>query len=155
MVKNIKRSLNPAKFLTEEEKKLVEEAIKKAERKTSGEIKVYIDRFCWDRIEDKAARIFKKLKLDKTKERNAVLIYLVTTNREFLIYGDEGIHKKVGSHFWEDVKNRMVENFKEGNFGKGIADAVEVIGEKLKNFFPYKKDDINEISDEIEYGKEE
>jgi len=151
----MKRSPNPEKFLTEEEKKLVEEAIKRAEKETSGEIKVYIDRFCWEKIEDKAARVFKKLGLDKTKERNAVLIYLVTTNREFLIYGDEGIHQKVGDDFWEDVKNSMVEDFKEGNFGKGIADAVKNIGEKLKKFFPYKKEDINEISDEIEYGKED
>ena len=145
------RPLNPKTFLTDEEKKQVEEAVKKSEKQTSGEIKLYIDRFCWEKIEEKAFRIFNKLNLFKTKERNGVLIYLVTTNKEFLIYGDEGINKKVPENFWKDIRIKMEQNFKEGNFGNGISEAIETIGEKLKTYFPYGSDDTNEISDEIEY----
>lgn len=145
------RPLNPKTFLTDEEKKQVEEAVKKSEKQTSGEIKLYIDRFCWEKIEEKAFRIFNKLNLFKTKERNGVLIYLVTTNKEFLIYGDEGINKKVPENFWKDIRIKMEQNFKEGNFGNGISEAIETIGEKLKIYFPYRSDDTNEISDEIEY----
>jgi len=150
----MKRLNNPEKFLTKEEKKQVEEAIGKAEKESSGEIKLYIDRFCWEKIEDKAERVFRKLGLFKTKERNGVLIYLVTANQEFFIYGDEGINKKVPDNFWDEIKNLMQESFGRGDFGKGLAEAVEKVGMELKTYFPYRKNDENEISDEIEYGKE-
>lgn len=150
----MKRLTDPEKFLTEEEKKQVDGAIKKAEKESSGEIKLFIDRFCWEKIEDKAGRVFRKLGLSKTRERNGVLIYLVTTNREFLIYGDEGINKKVPADFWDEIKNRMEEDFSRGDFGKGMAEAIETIGVQLKTYFPCRKDDENEIPDDIEYGKE-
>ena len=148
------RSLNPATFLREEEKKRVKEAIDKTEKETSGEIKLYVARFCWEKIEEKAYRVFNKLGLFNTKDRNGVLIYVVTKNREFFIYGDEGIHKKVPENFWEEIKNRMAENFRKGDFGKGLVEAIEKIGENLKTYFPYRSDDKNEIPDEIEYGQE-
>jgi uncharacterized membrane protein len=150
----MKRPNNPEKFLTEEEKKQVDEAVKKAERETSGEIKLFIDRFCWGKIEDKVLRVFRRLGLSRTKERNGVLIYLVTTNREFAIYGDEGINKKVPENFWDRIKDSMQEGFSRGDFGKAIAEAIETIGLQLKAYFPYRQDDKNEISNKIEYGKE-
>lgn len=150
----MKRSLRPEDFLTPEEKKRVDSAINKAEKETSGEIKVYLDRFCWEKIEEKADRIFKKSGLFKTKERNGVLIYVVTANREFFIYGDEGINKKVPKNFWEEIRDRMAGDFRKGDFGKGLVSAIETIGEKLKAYFPYRSNDQNEISDEIEYNRE-
>jgi len=150
----MERPNNPEKFLTEEEKKQVDEAIRNAEKETSGEIKLFIDRFCWGRIEDKAGRVFRRLGLSRTRERNGVLVYLVTTNREFLIYGDQGINKKVPADFWNGIKARMEDDFSRGDFGKGLAEAIETIGTQLKTFFPHGMDDKNEIPDEIEYGKE-
>lgn len=149
VIEKMKRSKNPEKFLDASEKEVVGNAIKKAEKGTSAEIKLVIVRHCWGDIKDKAAKIFRKNSLDNTKERNCVMIMLVLTNREFLIYGDEGIHKHVGQNFWDDTKNTMLEYFKNDEFGKGIACGIESIGEKLHNFYPYRKDDINEISDEI------
>jgi uncharacterized membrane protein len=149
-----KRPNDPKRFLTEDEKRQVDQAIKKAERETSGEIKLFIDRFSWGKIEEKAGRLFRKLGLSRTKERNGVLIYLVTTNREFLIYGDEGINKNVPENFWDEIKKRMEEGFSRGDFGKTLAEAIETIGIQLKTYFPCSKDDKNEITDEVEYGKE-
>ncbi|MBN1444934.1 MAG: TPM domain-containing protein [Candidatus Omnitrophica bacterium] len=150
----MERPADPKKFLSEEEKRLIDGAIDKAEKETSGEIKLFIGRFCWGSIEDKAGRVFRKLGLSKTKERNGVLIYLVTANREFLIYGDEGINSKVPADFWDGIKDRMEENFSRGDFGKGLAEAIETIGVQLKAYFPCRKDDRNELSDDIEYGEE-
>lgn len=145
------RSNNPKKFLTEKETELVANAIKEAETQTSAEIKLVIARHCWADIKRKAAHIFKKSGLDKTKQRNCVLILLITTNREFLIYGDQGIHEKVGQDFWEDTTVQMTNKFKAGAFGDGICEGIKVIGNKLAYYFPYQAGDKNEISDEVAY----
>ena len=103
----IGRPTHPAKFLSAEEAHQVKEAIGDAEKRTSAEIKLVVARHCWGDIYQKARHIFVKHELDKTERRNAVLILLIVTNREFLIYGDQGIHQKVGQTFWDDVRNVM------------------------------------------------
>lgn len=145
------RSSNPKKFLTEKETEQVANTIKEAENQTSAEIKLVVARHCWADIKSKAAHIFKKFGLDKTKQRNCVLILLITTNREFLIYGDQGIHEKVGQDFWEDKSDQMRKKFKTGAFGDGICEGIKLIGEKLARYFPCQAGDKNEVSDEVAY----
>lgn len=145
------RSTNPKKFLSEAESARINSAIKDAESKTSGEIKLVTARHCWGNMKAKAAKIFKELGLDKTKERNCVLILFIVTNREFLIYGDQGIHERVGQGFWDDIRDKMVAAFKEDEFGDGISRGVCLIGERLSQYFPYQRDDKDEISDDIVY----
>ena len=145
------RSANPKKFLSAEESARVAKAIEEAERRTSAEIKLVIVRHSWGDIKVKAARAFRKMGLDRTELRNCVLIMLVTTNREFLVYGDQGIHEKVGQGFWDDVRSLMAEKFAAGEFAKGLAGAVKRAGEKLAEYFPNRADDRNEISDEVAY----
>ena len=145
----MKGSNNFNRILTPEESVLVADEVAQAEQLTSAEIKVVVARYCWDDIRAKAARIFKKLELDKTKERNCVLVLLVVTNREFLIYGDIGIHEKVGQEFWDDVRDLMSTLFKEGRFAEGLCVGVEMAGEKLAAHFPYHGDDKDEISNEV------
>ena len=147
----MKKSTNPKKFLSEAESAKINSIIKKAESMTSGEIKLVIARHCWSKIESKAAKIFRELGLDKTKERNCVLILFIVTNREFLIHGDHGIHERVGQGFWNDIRDKMVAAFRQDEFGEGISQGVFLIGEKLSRYFPYQRDDIDEISDEIIY----
>ncbi len=147
----MERSTNPKKFLSEAESAKINSAIKDAESKTSGEIKLVMARHCWGNMKAKAAKIFKQLGLDKTKERNCVLILFIVTNREFLIHGDQGIHEKVGQRFWEDIRDKMAAAFKQDEFGEGISGGVCLIGERLSEHFPYHRDDIDEISNEIIY----
>ena len=128
----MKRSMNPKRFFKLDEQKAIETAIKSAEQATSAEIKLIVLRHCWQDIKDKASEFFKKHRLYDTQERNAVLILLVTTNREFLIYGDEGINSKVGQTFWDDVKDQMQHHFRDNLFGIGLQKGIEQIGEKLK-----------------------
>ncbi len=145
------RSTNPRKFLSEDESAKINSAIKEAESKTSGEIKLVMARHCWGNMKTKASKIFKELGLDKTKERNCVLILFIVTNREFLIYGGQGIHERVGQEFWDDVRDKMVAAFKQDEFGDGISRGACLIGERLSEHFPYQRDDTDEISDEIVY----
>jgi len=145
------RSTSPERFLTDAESAAVTTAVGEAERLSSAELKVVLARHCWGSLKAKARRLFKKLGLERTEQRNCVLILLVTANREFLIYGDEGIHAKVGQGFWDDVLGRMQEAFDRDEFGAGLAEGVRQIGEKLARYFPRQQNDIDEISNEIVY----
>ena len=145
------RSTNPERFFWQQEKTSIDAAIKQAESRTSAEIKLVVARHCWADLKTRAAAIFRKLGLDKTAERNCVLILLILTNREFLIYGDQGIHEKVGQSFWDDVRDLMTNRFRNDEFSEGLCEGVAMIGEKLARHFPRRPDDKNEISDEVVY----
>ena len=145
------RSANPREFLCPEESARVESVIAEAEQYTSAEIKLVIVSHCWTDIRAKAASIFKKQGLQNTVQRNCVLILVVTANREFLIYGDEGIHAKVGQGFWDEVRNEMLSFFAEARVGDALCAGIKRAGEKLKVFFPRQKEDRNEVPNEVAY----
>lgn len=140
-------------ILNREEDQRIVEAIKTAERNTSGEIKVHIENHCKGDVEERSIVVFNKLKLNETKLRNGVLIYIAVKDHKFAILGDEGINQVVEANFWNDVKDMMAAKFREGLFEEGLEAGVLRCGEKLKTYFPYQNDDINEISDEISYGE--
>jgi len=141
------------KFLSKEEEQQVVEAIQSAEHQTSGEIRVHIESVCKGNVLDRAAWLFKSLKMHETAQRNGVLIYLSTNDRKFAIIGDAGINAVVPAGFWDDVKDLMISNFSKGNLTEGFVLGIGKVGEKLKEFFPFQKDDVNELPDEISYGK--
>ena len=142
---------NAINILNHEEDRRVVEAIKQAELNTSGEIKVHIENRCKGDVEERSLFVFDKLKLNETKLRNGVLIYLAVKDHKFAILGDEGINKVVEDGFWNDVKDLMAAAFKEGRFAEGLEQGIQRCGEKLKAYFPYQSDDINEIPDDISY----
>ena len=142
---------NARKILNNEEDRRVVEAIQQAERNTSGQIKVHIENFCHINVERRSLMVFKHLKMNKTKQRNGVLIYLAVKDHKFAILGDEGINKVVGDDFWNDVKDLMMSHFKEGRFAEGLEQGIQRCGEKLKAYFPHQNDNTNEIPDEISY----
>ena len=144
-----KRSSRSEKFLSADEKNQVETAIREAERTTSAEIKLVLVTHCWGSIWDKAGAIFRKRGLHRTQERNAVLILLVTSNRELLIYGDEGIHQKAGQSLWDGVKDEMLAEFKKDDFVAGLTLGIGRIGAELAEHFPPRADDVNEIPDTV------
>ncbi len=142
---------NAITILNREEDHKIVEAIKQAELNTSGEIKVHIENHCRGDVEQRSLTVFNKLKLNETKLRNGVLIYLAIKDRKFAILGDEGINNVVENGFWNDVKDMMLSHFKEGNFTEGLEQGIIRCGEKLKTYFPYQTDDTNEIPDDISY----
>lgn len=142
---------NAITILNREEDQRVVEAIRQAERNTSGEIKVHIENRCKGNVEQRSLFIFDKLKLNETQLRNGVLIYLAIKDHKFAILGDKGINDVVEDGFWNDVKDLMLNQFKEGHFAEGLEQGIMRCGEKLKAYFPYQSDDINEIPDDISY----
>jgi uncharacterized membrane protein len=145
--------MNPKEFLGKENELLITKAIEKAEHQTSGEIRVHLESKCSEEVLDRAAWLFKKLKMHETKDRNGVLIYLSINDRKFAIIGDAGINKVVPEGFWNDIKEMMIGHFKKGEFAIGLINGIEKTGEHLKQYFPWQENDVNELPDEISYGK--
>lgn len=129
-------------------------AIKEAESATSGEIRVHIEKSCGKKTAfDRAVEIFLSLKMDQTAARNGVLIYLAVEDHEFAIIGDKGINDVVPANFWESTRNVMQDCFRHKNFSEGLVKGILAAGQELKAHFPFQKDDSDELSNEISFGK--
>ncbi|WP_321997810.1 TPM domain-containing protein [Draconibacterium orientale] len=141
------------KYFNEAGKLQITNAIRVAETNTSGEIRVHIEKHCAGDVLDRAAYIFEKLEMHKTELRNGVLFYLAVEDKRFAILGDGGINQKVPDDFWETTKEVVIAKLKEGKYAEALADGIIMAGEQLKTHFPYQDDDVNELSDEISFGK--
>ncbi|WP_162127260.1 TPM domain-containing protein [Flavobacterium phycosphaerae] len=139
-------------FLTTAEEQEIVAAIGMAEKNTSGEIRVHIEKETSMAPIERAVEVFNQLQMQQTQERNGVLIYLAVKSKQFAICGDEGIDQKVPTDFWDTTKDIMVSHFKNGNFKHGLIDGILKAGEQLKTHFPYQSDDTNELSNEISKG---
>ncbi|MGD0582496.1 MAG: TPM domain-containing protein [Bacteroidales bacterium] len=145
--------MKASSFFTREQQSRIVAAIHEAENETSGEVRVHIETSCHGDVLDRAAWIFNKLGMQKTKERNGVLFYLAIKHRKFAVLGDAGINAKVPAGFWDDVKELLKGNFVEGRFSEGLSEGILLAGKHLKEHFPHQKDDVNELSDEISFDK--
>ncbi len=142
-------------FFTPAENELVVNAIRSSEARTSGEVRVYVEsRNPYMDPLDRAREIFADLHMQETADRNAVLVYVAVKDREVALFGDEGIHQKVGTEFWNKEVNLMLSHFKENHPAAGLAHCIQHIGDVLIEKFPYDaKGDKNELPDEIVFGK--
>ncbi len=141
-------------FFSKDDQKKIEQAVKQAEHKTSGEIRVHIDLKCKGEVLDAAASIFATLNMHKTEMRNGVLIYLALEDKKFAIIGDSGINQKVPANFWDNIKNDMQIHFRNTEFTNGLIHGITMAGVQLKQHFPHQKGDVNELPDEISFGNE-
>lgn len=142
-------------FFTVEEKLQLVAAIRKAELRTSGEIRLFIESKCrfMDAI-DRAREIFLQLAMDKTDLRNATLIYIAVDDKQAAVFGDEGIHQKVRPEYWKTEVSKMLQQFRAEKLVEGICIAITDLGEALQYHFPFNSDtDKNELPDEIVFGK--
>lgn len=139
-------------FLTYEEEQEIVEAIRMAEKETSGEIRVHIEKTTSIAAFDRAMEVFHLLKMDQTQLKNGVLIYLAVKDHAFVICGDKGINDLVPSDFWDCTKDIMMSHFKNGNFKQGLIDGITRAGEQLSKYFPWEHGDTNELSNEISKG---
>lgn len=146
--------MNPSKFFTKEQKKQITDAIKDAELNTSGEIRLHVEKRCKINVLDRAAYIFDKLKMHRTEKRNGVLFYLAVDDHKFAILGDAGINQVTPDDFWDEIKDIVLDHFKEGKYADGLSKGIRMAGEALKEHFPYQTDDVNELSDDISFGKQ-
>jgi uncharacterized membrane protein len=139
-------------FSQEEERRIVHE-IRDAERSTTGEIRIFVEEYCFrDTPLQRAAEVFQLHEMHKTEARNGVLIYISEKSRQFALFGDEGIFGKEPEQFWLGEKMGMREQFREGRFAEGVIHAVQTVGQMLEKHFPGKDDRLNQLPDEIIYG---
>ena len=139
-------------FLTKEEEQEIVEAIRMAEKETSGEIRVHIEKTTSMDAFDRALEVFHELEMNKTHLKNGVLIYVAVKDKTFVICGDQGINDVVSNDFWDATKEIMASHFKIGNFKQGLIDGILKAGAELKKYFPYENGDTNELSNEISKG---
>jgi uncharacterized membrane protein len=141
-------------FFTAEEKLQIVEAIRVNEKRTSGEIRVFVERKCkYVNPLDRAAQVFYGLKMDNTEDHNAVLVYIATKHHQLSVFGDAGIYQKTGQPFWNEKVSHMIQNFNRNDYTKGLVQVINEIGEALYVHFPYNNDtDKNELPDDIVFG---
>lgn len=139
-------------FLTKAEEAEVVEAIRLAEKNTSGEIRVHLEKETSIAPIERAVEVFHELGMDTTQLRNGVIIYVAVKSKQFAIYGDQGINDKVEGDFWDCTKDIMVSHFKTGNNVQALVEGIHNAGEQLKKHFPFEDDDTNELSNEISKG---
>ena len=145
-----------ARFLSKSDEQIIISAIKQAELNTSGEIRVHIEPRCKAATpEDRVKEVFTHLNMHKTALKNGVLIYVSVKDKNTAIWGDEGINKAVGQDFWDSELHVLLKHFREGDYAGGLSSAIESVGIKLKQHFPYQKDDVNELPDDISYGDDD
>jgi uncharacterized membrane protein len=140
-------------FFTGEQQEQIRDAIKRAEEATSGEIRVHIETRFKGNVLDRASWIFNRIGMHATENRNGVLFYLAIKNKQFAIIGDGGINAKVPENFWDKIKEIIRKNFKKGDFTGGLVEGINLAGIQLKEHFPYKRDDLNELPDEISFDE--
>lgn len=136
-------------FLSKDEELEIVEAIRIAEIRTSGEIRVHIEKNTSLAPLDRAKEVFHQLKMDLTKFENGVLIYVAVESHTFAIYGDRGINRVVPENFWDSTRDAIKNQFKQGNFKQGLIDGILKAGDQLQQHFPWDNDDKNELPDTI------
>jgi len=142
-------------FFSRDEQERIVNAIRLAEQQTSGEIRVYTESRCRfvDPL-DRAAEVFWGLKMDMTKDRNGVLVYIAMKDRQFAILADQGIHEKVGQAFWNEEVSVMKKHFVNALPADAIEAVITDVGQALRTHFPYDRaTDKNELPDDLVFGK--
>jgi len=142
-------------FFTDEEKQNIVDAVRNAEQRTSGEVRVFVESRCrYVNAIDRAVEIFENLQMQKTELRNATLVYVAVKDKQLAVFGDEGIHQKVGNEYWANEVVKMIHAFNRDNIAEGIRQCVLNIGEALALHFPYDRNtDKNELPDDIVFGR--
>jgi uncharacterized membrane protein len=136
-------------FLSTEAESEIVAAIREAERETSGEIRVHLEKTHNGDTFLRAQEVFFQLKMDRTRERNGVLLYIAVEAKSFVILGDSGIDKVVPNNFWDTTRDVIEQHFRKGDFKLGIIAGILSAGQELKAHFPWRSDDQNELSDAI------
>lgn len=141
-------------FFTQEDEQLILSAIQEAERQTSGEIRVRIERKAGKNPMKVACKAFEALGMRETELNNGILFVLAIEDCQFVILGDDGINAKVPEGFWDEVKETILNHFRRGLFVAGLSEGIKLAGEQLSAFFPHQKEDVNELPDTISYADE-
>ena len=147
--------MSRGKLLRKVDQRRIQEAIREAEKRTSGEIRVSVSSLIWGDVRKAAEKAFVRMGMAATTERNAVLFFVVPARRKFVVLGDTGIHQKAGQEFWHHIARLVSDSFRQANFTDGLVRAIETVGAALASHFPR---DANQprgvLPDDVDYGAE-
>ncbi len=146
-------AVSAEELLSEQDLERVHAAIRAAELRTSGEIRVHLDDVIVDDVLDHAAFVFEELAMHRTRDRNGVLIYISVAQHRAAVIGDAGIHARLPKGFWNDVLGVILEQFRAERFAEGLCMGIERLTDQLAHHFPREANDSNELSDEITFGR--
>ena len=132
------------------DKDRIKRAIQRAERRTSGEICVSLSPPFWGDVWKAAERAFDRLGMTATRNRNAVLFFVVPARHKLVVLGDSGINEKVDADFWPRIVRALAERFRQSDFTGGIVAGIEAVGEELAIHFPRLDSDTNELPDDVD-----
>lgn len=144
--------LSAAEFLSRVDRDRVANAIREAESRTSGEVRVHLEDHIEEGLLEHAAFVFEELGMQRTQERNGVLIYVSVADRLVAVIGDKGIHERVPEGYWDSAVAILKQRFAAGEQADGLCEVVRTIGNSLSEFFPSRNDDRNELSNEVSIG---
>jgi len=139
-------------FFSKEEVDRIVASIARAEKLTSGEIRLHVEDACDKDVLKRAEEVFVKYKMHETEAHNGVLFYLAVKTKDFAVAGDKGIHEKVHQSFWEDITKMVLKHFGDGKFADGLCKGIDLCGEQLQKYFPLNENDKNELSDEVSFS---
>ena len=143
--------MKPQTFVDQLRHEQIVAAIGEAEKTTSGELRVFISRKPIDDALAEAQAHFVEMGMDKTRDRNGVLIFVAPKSHTFAVVGDSAVHAKCGEEFWNELTKEMSDYFRQSHFTIGIIHGVRKAGDLLAKHFPYRPDDENELPDEVEH----
>ncbi len=142
--------MSPRDFAERLPREEIVNAIRAAERRTSGEIRIFITHRPVDDPVAAATDQFRRLGMEKTRVRNGILIFVAPKSRNFAVIGDAGIHERCGQAFWQGLVNDVGDFFSRMEFGAGLIHAIARVGELLAQHFPAARgDNPNELPDDI------
>lgn len=139
-------------FFSDDASKAIVNAISRIESKTFGELRVHIEDLCEGDPLERAVEVFSKLKMQNTKSKSGVLLYLATEDKKVAILGDTGIDALVEPSYWNQIIEVIIETIHNKDIAQGIVKGIEMVGEKLIQHFPENGGQVNELSNEISYG---
>jgi len=140
------------RFLSKEDEQRIVDAIREAETNTSGEIRVHLQPRCKGDPMEEAKRIFERLKMTQTEQRNGVLFFVAHRDKQLAVLGDKGIDEATPPDFWNAIVEQVTNRFREGQVADGLREGILAAGKALQTYFPYQSDDVNELNDEISYA---
>ena len=139
-------------FLSEEDLESLASAVREAEAHTSAEVRVHLDHTCEEDALRRAIKVFERLGMHRTTERNGVLIYISVQDHKLAVIGDAGIHERVGEQYWRELVDAVRERMREQRSREGLIHAVAELGGTLGRHFPRRPDDRNELPDDVSLG---
>jgi uncharacterized membrane protein len=140
------------RWMTDDDLTAVTAAIAAAERGTSAEIRVHLDRRCPGEPMARAVAVFERLRMHRTRDRNGVIVYVGLEDHRLAVVGDVGIHERVGQPYWERLVAALRTHFAQGRPREGLIVVLDDLGRELAQHFPRRSDDVNELTDEVSVG---